>query len=153
MVAFCLFWAYSKLIYHKEVPDKRQLMTSHLMFCALNTIFYRLPSFNLPYWVIVPLLLNSTRIELWWESLMIHANNLVYAQMKTLKNAIFMVCLFHCADKYNFNASFVVNILAMDMIHFMLHIFKRHSSWHHPKLILRSSYLTIRTISVAQSQA
>jgi len=143
VLAFFFFWLYAKIIYHRSRVDKRHLILAHFMFSSLNAIFYSMPSFNLPYWVVVPLLLNSTRIELWFESLMIHMNNLGYAQITTLKNALFLIPLFHWADKLNCNATFVLNVLGMDVLHFVLYeirLFKK-------KTAKRTSYVGITTIS------
>ena len=146
-VSFGLFWLYSKLIYSKSVVFHRGLIVSHIMFSAMNSILWSLPSMNLPYWVVIPLMLNSTRIELWYESLMIHANNLAYAQVITVKNALPIVWMFHCSNKAGVNASFVLSILIMDIIHFMLWSFKTIQVFKVPKITTRTSWLTLRTIT------
>ena len=133
-----MFWVYTKLIYHKSVVDERHLIAAHLVFTVLNTIIWGLPTPNLPYWVVVPLLLNSTRIELWYDSIMVHSNNLGYAQLMTVKNAMVIIPVFHCADKVNYNSGIVLSILVMDIMHWIL-----HTTQTLPRT--KSSYLTLRT--------
>ncbi len=152
-ISFLMFWLYTKLIYHKSVVEHRHLIAAHFIFIVINPILWDLPTSNLPYWVVVPLLLNSTRIELWYESLMIHANNLGYAQLITLKNAIPIVWVFHCADKVNYNSGVVMSIVLMDVMHWVMHTVHqtKYIRWtenknRKPLIATKSSYLTFRTI-------
>jgi hypothetical protein len=145
-ISFALFWAYTKLIYHKSVVDKHHLIAAHFTFTVLNTMLWGLPIPNLPYWVVVPMLLNSTRIELWYDSIMVHVNNLGYAQLITLKNAIAIIPLFHCADKVNYNSGVIMSVIVMDIMHWVMHT-AQQTKWFQGTTGLPSSWLAIRTVS------
>ena len=143
ITSLCLFWLYTKLIYHKARPFHRSLVAAHAMFAALNTILWDLKSYNIPYWVIIPIITNSTRIELLYESLMIHANNIPFALLTYLKNTIFISLIFAWASAARINV--VISILSMDVIHFLLDGFALKRHWTN-KRVVKSSYLSIRTI-------
>lgn len=140
IASLCLFWMYTKLIYHKARPIHRSLVAAHAMFAAINTILWDLKSYNMPYWVIIPIIANSTRIELFYESLMIHANNIPFALLTYLKNTIIISLIFAWASAAGMNTSLIISILSMDVIHFLLH------GLHWKKRVFKSSYLSIRTL-------
>ena len=137
LYSLCLFWVYTRLIYHKARPMHTTLVAAHAMFAAINTIMWERQ--NMPYWVIIPIIANSTRIELLYESLAIHTNNIPFALLILLKNTIVILTL------RGMHTSLVTSILSMDVIHFILDgvALKRH--WTN-KRVVKSSYLSIRTI-------
>ena len=113
-LASCLtYLLYSMLIYHRSNTGSLRI---YLTFSAINAIALGFPSYNLPHWCFVPLLLNSTRIELWFDLLMIHSNNTLYALLKLTKNFFPMVVMYLIAFFFEKSASFFISIIFMQMI-------------------------------------
>ena len=112
IASFCLYFLYTMLIYSK-VPSSLKI---HFMYSAVNAILWGLPSYDLPYWVLLPLVFNSTRIELCNCRLMVHANNVPFALLKLLKNSLVITFLFHLSRHAKMSASLVLSILSIDII-------------------------------------
>ena len=112
IASFCLYFVYTMLIYNK-VPDSANI---HFMYSAVNAILWGMPSYDLPYWALVPLVLNSTRIELCYGRLMIHANNVPYALLKLLKNFLLITFLFYMSRYLQMSATLVLSLLTIDII-------------------------------------
>lgn len=124
--SFILYLVYSRLIYSKAKTGGPEV---HCMFSAINAIFWGFPSYNLPYWVLLPLVLNSTRLELWFDSIMIHSNNVAFAVLKCIKNFIPMSVMFYFASTLKANASFVLSILTIDIIYTILWAIKLNEAY------------------------
>ena len=112
IASFCLYFVYTMLIYNK-VPDSANI---HFMYSAVNAILWGMPSYDLPYWALVPLVFNSTRIELCNCRLMVHANNLPFALLKLLKNFLLISFLFYLSRYTKMSATLVLSILTIDII-------------------------------------
>ena len=132
--AFLGFWMYQKLIYYDKLFVNTQLRAAHIMFAFTGILW--IPN-NAPVWTIVPIILNSTRIELF--NLAIHVNNATYFLLHVLKNMPIVLC-FYWTHSHNHSAAYVVSILFMDFLSLILFELKTY----HRKYTI-TKYLSIDT--------
>ena len=118
--SWALFYIYTVLVHHKALPMKKHLIAAHTMFAAINGVMWAGPSYNLPPWVIIPLLINSSRIELMYFKATVHANNIGFALVVLMKNSIPIGMLFIWANLAGMSAAFVLSILSMDGLFFIM---------------------------------
>lgn len=133
--AFLGFWMYQKLIYYDKLFVNTQLRAAHILFAFTGLLW--LPN-NAPAWTIVPLILNSTRIELF--NLTFHVNNTVYFLLHVLKNMPIALC-FYWTHSHNHSGAYVVSILFMDLLSLILWELK---TCHRKHIITK--YLSIYTL-------
>lgn len=110
-MAFVGFWMYTKLVYHDSMPLYRHLRGAHLLFSLTGMLWVEGEA---PYWFVVPLVLNSTRIELYNIRF-----NFWYVVMYLVKNSA-IALNFHWAYTEKYSGAYVVSVLLMDLMHWLM---------------------------------
>ncbi len=139
LIAFLAFWVYHKFIYYDNKPMHKHIIAAHLLFTA--TGLFGIPG-NVNYWLVIPLLINCTRIELY--TLPLHTNNVGYFVLHVLKN-IPIWLMFHIAHSRGYSGAYLISILTMDTIAWVLYEIRVTTSYH--RQLSYTTYLTITTLT------
>ena len=138
LISFIGFWLYQKLIYYDQLFVFAQLRAAHALF-SLSAILW-LPG-KTPVWVIVPLILNSTRIELF--NISICVENIWPFFLYVMKNIPIAIC-FVWAHSLNYSTSYVVSVLFIDFISTKLWEYRIYHLYHNT--FTTTHYLSIATL-------
>jgi hypothetical protein len=141
ILTYFAFFGYQKLIYYKNKPIHEHLVSAHLMFTA--TGLFWVPG-NINYWLVIPLLVNCTRIEMYYESLAYHWNNIGYFIVHVVKNLPIWL-MFHIAHWEGYSGAYLISILIMDTMAWVLWQIKVITAYHNK--LSTTNYLTLTTLT------
>ena len=113
LLTYFAFWVYHKFIYYENKPIYNHMVAAHLMFSLTGLLW--VPG-NAEYWMVIPLLINCTRIEMYYHP----HHTALYFMFHMMKN-IPIWLNFHWAHSEGYSGAYVVSILAMDTIAWILH--------------------------------
>lgn len=139
LLRYCAFWVYHKFIYHDNKPIHWHLVAAHILFSLTGMMWIR---GNVNYWMVVPLLVNCTRIEL--HTLSYRWNNVGYFILHLVKN-IPIWLNFNWAHSLGYSGAYVISILYMDTIAWILYEIRVTTSYY--QRLSYTNYLTITTLT------